>query len=542
MLLSLGRAALARAALVSTSQARCTVAVACTAWSETVAVVLASSLLLLAMTLPAFQSFFIAEDFIHPGLYYAHGQDFWRALLSPSDGIFFRPVVFANNLFWMSLLPLDPLAHHIRNFAYTVVNLVLLHRILAYLVASPVARGMALLFFALSKVHLTTIGYINVYDSIVMLMLLLLTVLCFLRYSTYHRITDYALGLLFCGLSIFTKDYGLVVTMVVAGLAAFADLTPGPWRARVRWWSPRLVPLAGLVVAYLAVRYSVVGFVPSGNPVYSPALSPDVAARKLLVFTSTLWNVSFTDPGLSGSGGVLSGLVTAWIGPQSWTRGIELPVYLLGMALLVGTAALGWRAGRVQLFPLAWIAAYFGPTFLTRNVQLYYGYEPLAGLAVLLGIWLDCASRHRTTDIARRLPRLWTIALVVLGINGAVSNYASRYSWQERGDAAHGVWQTALVPRRDTALESVTFLTGCQPVWQWTLTADGKGPMIPLLLGRPELLVQVLDTRMPVSGGVHADPAHLVIDLDDGDATYDRAGTPVPAADRPILSGATCLQ
>ena len=53
---------------------------------------------------------------------------------------------------------------------------------------------MGLALFAISKVHLTAIGYVTVFESIQSLTLLLATIWCLLRYRAWGRRRDYALG------------------------------------------------------------------------------------------------------------------------------------------------------------------------------------------------------------------------------------------------------------------------------------------------------------------------------------------------------------
>jgi hypothetical protein len=293
---------------------------------------------------------------------------------------------------------------------FSVLNLILLHRLLVWLVASRAARVLALGLFTLSKVHLTTIGYIDIYDSILLLMLTLMTALFFVRYIARRRVLDYGLGLDCCGLCIFSKDYGLVVVGMVVALVS-SRLGPDEWRTGGRRWALRLVPSLAMALAYLGVRYAVVGSLPLSNPSYTPRLSLDVIALKTVLFTSTLGNLSaptgylsLADQQESGAGGLGDWLVLTRPRLGQYAGWVEPALYAGFVALVLLTLMLGRRAGRTLLFPLAWAALYLGPTLLVRNVQLYYMYESLAGAAVLLGVCLDHAGR--------RLVGVWGVALV----------------------------------------------------------------------------------------------------------------------------------
>src|SRR5439155_12865230 len=63
--------------------------------------------------------------------------------------------------------------------------------------------------------------------------------------------------------------------------------------------------------------------------------------------------------------------------------------YVPYVAFLVLTAVslLARRNVRPVVFVgLLWIAVYLGPTALTRNMQMYYFYEPLAGAVIILAV------------------------------------------------------------------------------------------------------------------------------------------------------------
>jgi hypothetical protein len=504
-------------------------------WRETRLFVGAGGLLLLAMTLPAFRTFFFAENFEYLGLYQTRCGDFWRALLGPTNRIFFRPVFFASSLPWYYVLPLEPWAYHLRNFAFSVVNLLLLHRVLLGLVASRRARAAAFFLFALSKVHLTVVGYINIFDAAVSLMLLLATVLFFLRFAAGRRRLDYSFGLLFCLLSIFAKDYGLAITLVVVALAISYGLSRDDWRGDALWWARRLLPLPLMVLLYLSLRYAAVGPLPTDDPVYSPQLSFEVAAIKLLIFTSTLGNLSFAANGITGASGLgawltadagplgpwLSRMVRGNIARVSWGDAAQ---HVALMALLVVTL---WRthrgAGLRLLCPLVWIAAYLGPTLLTRNLQMYYNYEPLAGAAVLLGVCLDGAGR--------RLLGAWAAALLVVGANGAVSNYASHYGWQYVADSALRARRPVVEAYRGRELESVTFATAERGLWQFALGGEGY-PLLPVLTGRPGLEVRFVSREELPALAARADASNPVFDIDQGFAAHPAHAQPSRATAR----------
>lgn len=481
-----------------------------------------AGLLLLVMTYPAFKTFFISENFEYLGQYHAHYHSFWRALLSPTNHIFFRPVFFAASLPWYYILPLEPWTHHLRNFAFSVVNLLLLHRVLVRLVIARYARLLAFFLFAVSKIHMTTIGYINIFDTTISLMLLLTTILFFLRYIAHRRKLDYGLGLLFCFLSIFSKDYGLVVVIVVTALVASYGLKWSSWKTDTLYWMRRLSPLPVMLLVYLGMRYAVVGPLPTSDPIYSPQLSLSLALTKLLIFTSSLGNLSFAVNGITGASGLgrwltmdagrfgplLSEIVQGTITRVSWGDAVQ---YLLFLALLFMTMAGGRRAGRIMLFPLIWVAVYLGPTLLIRNLQIYYNYESLAGVAVFLGLCLD--------RVNRRMLSVWGVAMIVIGINGLISNYSSLYGWQYVANLAQKARQPVIDAYRGRLIESLTFATTEKNLWQFALGSDNY-PMLPEMMKVPALRIRYISQKELQTQRVQANATNLLFDVDNNFTEY----------------------
>lgn len=502
-------------------------------WRETSLLVVIGSVLLFMMTLPSFRTFFVAENFEYLGQYQTHGASFWRAIASPTNRIFFRPVFFTASLPWYYVLPLEPWAYHLRNYAFTVINLLLLHRVLVRMVESRRARLLSFFFFALSKIHLTTIGYINIFDATVMLMLLLTTILFFLRYIAGRRERDYALALVFCALSIFSKDYGLVIVFVVIALVACYGVKAGRWRGDSIWWVRRLSPLLPVVFLYLGLRYAIVGPLPASDPIYAPQLRFGLSVVKLLVFTSTLGNLSFAANGISGASGIGTWLTVSAGGAGAWLSKTlyeadtpiiswaDILLYVGLMVLMVFTIARVRRtAGHRLLFPLIWIMVYFAPTLLTRNMQMYYNYEPLAGAAVLLGICLD--------RVNRRILKTWSVVIIIIGINGVISNYTSLYGWQFVARGAQKIERPLVETYRGRFIESVTFSASQKPLWQFTF-GNSDYPLIAAMMKLPELKVKYISSDEANARLAQMSSAELLVDIDNNFLVYS-GRRPTPAS------------
>ncbi|MCS7312994.1 MAG: hypothetical protein NZ742_08805 [Acidobacteria bacterium] len=374
--------------------------------------------------------------------------------------------------------------------------------ILGRLGVSRKAHVFSILGFALSKIHLTLIGYIAVYYALIGLFLLLSTLLFFLRFMESRRVLDYVLSVGSFGLLIHVRDSHFVGLGVVATLgwvygvrfrrelkrdAASVD---GPehdaWRrgATYSQWILYLVPFTLLVIAYGVLRYMVVGPPPPNHPTYTPRLSLKEIVVKASFLVAAGANVSWTDDGAMGAPGL-----GRWLAFRlsSETVPVAFGDILLGgawgglcAALIV--SALRRGAGRSLLFPLSWVVLYFLPTVLTQNRQIYYMQESLAGLAVLLAIGLDHAGPY--------LRRLWGGALVVTAVNGLVSNYTSSYHWQFAARQVERAYQAVRASYTDRPPRSVTLATRSKSFWYWALLA---GPVLPYVLHQDDLVVRVVD-------------------------------------------------
>lgn len=423
---------------------------------ETFALSSLGSLLILLNSLPAFRYYFFAEDFVYLRIYNLHHQQLLKAAFSPQGGIFFRPGFFLASLVWHFVLPPEPMYYHLRNFAFCVVSLVLLHRVLLKVVLSRTARVIALLLFASSKMFLTIIGYINAYETSVLLIAGLLTVLFWLRYIENRRALDYALALTFCLICCFTKDNGVAVIGLMAACVISLAPKPDDVIGEARYWATRYLPAVVIAAVYLTLRYFLTGPISTENAVYSPRLSLSNAIWQTKGFLATVGNLTLTNPGQMGKSG-LSGLLT---GGSTAIEAI-LCTALWGLILL--TLWQGLSAGRRLILPAIWIALYLSPIFLIRNHQVYYYQDSLLGFVLLIGICLDRV----------RLPLVvvWCLVVAVVGINGFVSNRRSYYDWQYSADYVEQLKPKFEDWRRNNPPASVTYVSPPELIdlTRWTL-------------------------------------------------------------------------
>lgn len=460
-------------------------------WRESALWTAIAAALVILLARRGITTYFFAEAFVYLGSYHAAGDSFLQFLLRPHAAVFYRPSIWGVNLAWNLIAPPDALVYHLRNVALIVVNALLLHRLLLRLVPDRFGRGVAMLFYAVSKVHLTTIGYVATFSTILVLFATLSMLVAFCRWLEERRTIDFVSLLFFAAFLTFSKDYGGVAIALLPLLAweRGADV-----RRTMRLLA---LPLVVIVVAYAGLRMHASPLPPLGD--YEPRVELRVIARKGVQAASTLANLSlFETEGRTGARGV-----TRLIWPDD-SRAGRIAEGVVLLAFLAFTAALVARGGArapLIVFCFAWGALFFLPTLLGRNEQLYYHNDVVTAAAVLIGA--SSSSRWRSATV---------VMLMLLALNAEVSQRSMRYSWYEISEEVRPV--EAVVQRcRAEPIERITFVASDRPRWDFALRA---GPFVETLCGRPRLEVQVVDRRM-----FRGTDSGIVVDVDRWRATKD---------------------
>lgn len=454
-------------------------------WRETALWTLVAALLVAWLARKGITTYFFAEAFAYLHSYREAGDSFLGALVRPHALIFFRPSIWAVNLAWNLVAPPDALLYHLRNLTFIVLNALLLHRLLLRLVPDRFGRGVAMAFYAISKVHLTTIGYVATFSTILLLFATLSMFLAFCRWLEERRRVDLVGTIFFAAFLVFSKDYGAVAVILLPFLAWARGAEV---RTAIR---PFVIPLVSLIVLYAGIRAWVAPAPPHG--LYEPRVDARVFARKTVQAATTLANLSlFETEGRTGARGL-----TRLVWPDDSRDGrVAEGIVLLAFFAFLG--ALLWRArSPVALiaFCVAWGGLFFAPTLLGRNEQLYYHNDLVAAAAVLLG-----AS-------ARMWRPLIAGVLVALALNAEVSQRSMRYSWYDLSEALRPL-EGIVANYRTVPVTSVVFIAGDPAPWDFALRS---GPLVETLFGRPELEVRVVG-RGEDGWGEGA----LVIDVDRG--------------------------
>ena len=450
-------------------------------WRETALWTFVAAVLVAWLTRKGITTYFFAEAFVYLGSYRDAGNSFLGALMRPHAAIFFRPSIWAVNLAWNLIAPADALLYHLRNVALVVINATLLHRLLLRLVPDRFGRGVAMAFYAISKVHLTTIGYVATFSTILLLFATLSMLVAFCRWLERRRWIDFAVTLFFAAFLVFSKDYGAVAIALLPLLA---------WTRGAEVWRvmrPFAIPLLMLIVAYIGIRAWVAPAPAHG--LYEPRVDARVFARKTIQAAATLANVSlFETEGRTGARGVTR---LVWADDSRGGRIAEGVVLLAFFAFAIVLIARARPPLALVVFCVAWGALFFAPTLLGRNEQLYYHNDLVAAFAVLLGA--SAAWRRLTVAV-----------LIVLALNAEVSQRSMRYTWYELSEA---LWP--LERYRTATVDRVVFITDDQAKWDFAIRADGNAPFVQTLFARPDLQVSVFDRR-----AFRGEEGALVIDID----------------------------
>lgn len=457
---------------------------------ESAAIIGASAVAILVLSFPAFSGFFIAEDFTYLGLYRSAGNHFLAGILTPFQHLFFRPSAAAWYLIFNHFLPVAPWAHHLRNFLTTVAATALLYALSRRLVASPVARGAGVAFFAISKVHLTTIGYINCNDSIMSLIQIEATLWFLLVYFQTGRPRFLYFSYVPYTLEVFSRDYGIAIFAVVATAVLVQSRYVETPR---RFVASRLAPFVGIGGVYFLVRTIVLHGETIGNsPYYHLTVSPGPILHRAWIFAGNLFNVSLATVEVTGSGSFATLLHRVAPGVVRETRPWDAVFVVLASAFVIAMILGALLRDQRLWIPIVWTAAFIGPSFLIANIQMYYVLEPLAGVALALALVLGTLRRRYWT-------RAWVVVLGIAAINTAVENRSvGVYSWRFCADAARRSYDEAIRPYLGKTIRSWTLFVPEErqlDFWRYTLTADGSTPMIPALLNLPDLQAKVMLAR-----------------------------------------------
>lgn len=418
-------------------------------FSETLIVIGVCALVIYFFNGPAFEPFFLGEDFNAWTMYIAADKNFIKAIFTPLY-TFLRPSAYAGILATQLVLPWDPLVHHWRNFLILILCVWILYRIMLRLTDRRSARLMAVTFFVIAKVNFSAIGLINLVELLFTVAYALCTFLFLLRYFQQGRMVDYCIGLGLFALCAFARDSNVMFFFVVAAMFALygLELRRRGEPAHIPM-SVQLLPFLSLVVAYVVVRMKLGVQSPpiGGDHPYALHFEFWHVASRIYYFLGNLANLSFDLPAVTGQGDLAT-----WLQAPDAIRYAYYGV-LVGAVLITLFVALitCLRSDFAVVIPLIWAGALLAPSFLIGNRQPYYAFEPILALCLSMAMIFD-----RAIPIRPKLVPIWLCLLAFIGVNGFVSSRVGPdYAWLWVTQRMAHLYKEVIVPNRSEPVENL---------------------------------------------------------------------------------------
>lgn len=425
---------------------------------EAIAWPIVAGLALIILNQRAFDNFFFGEDFITRTLYLDANNNLIGGILTPfgiGSAKFFRPTAIVWSMATQLVLPWDPWLHHLRNLVLSLINIVVLHRVLLQISDRPEIRLLALLFFSVSAIHFTIIGLINCVDNAGTLLLTLVMALFTLRALRSGRASDTVLALLFYASACFARDYSLVVGVFLVTAAAVPDLLVKDSVVSLRWRRGFASGTVAVAAAYLLVRTAIAGWPRPGEGGTGYGMSLDIAvlSERVLAFVGIVFNLPVVERYRDALGfGVFNRIL-----PEAIARSPMLAGSLLAVCLLVTIATIiaAMRRNRRVIAVLLWPTALVAPPLLIANMQPYYAYEGAAFAAVALAVLLTQAR-----DLRRYLVPTWAAIVCLMCAAHALADARPTDFWWGRHSAAVAALdRDVLSKHRGQQLSRLTVIT-----------------------------------------------------------------------------------
>jgi hypothetical protein len=403
-----------------------------------------ASAVLVGLLYPVFNNFFYGDDWNDFVLYLRSDGNFVRAIFTPSPP-FFRPAAYAWVIASQLVLPWNTTVHYGWVVLLTLVNVYLLYQIMQLLTRSVAARVLGIALFVFSKLHVTLVGVPLLLEMVVQLMHFLMALLGLLLYVRIGRTRYLAVSVAAFTLCVFSRDASILLLAPIFAIVALRH--KNPWCALSRAQMIREIHPFGIVALfYLVVRFSIMP--PIGQDGYAIGFSAERMARKTAEVIGNVVNLSV--PVNSSNGIDLAWFLPPGVGEKARVTGL-----LLSIALLVWTAIIAFRGKRLALFCVVWAGAVILPTLAIGISAVYYSYELVAALAVMVAVAADQENRFQGA-----LRVAWVVVLSGVAVGAYFHNQnLNHLGWYYSGELAKRVYADIVAPNQKAKIKSMVIVT-----------------------------------------------------------------------------------
>ena len=361
---------------------------------ENLIIFLLSLMFISILNLPVWKDYMHSEDLYALGLYSYNNNNLLTTIFSPFGDLFFR----SSDLLWgitlESLFNGNPNTLRIFNLLLTCFTIVLFNIILKKFKINTKARILGIIFFILSKVHFTTIGYLSAYEVMVTTIHQELTLLFLIIGIGYKnkawRIKRkyYLLSLFFFFITVLSRDASFLFIITIT---VFIYVASYQYRNRIKKIFLLTAPFFTIILLYFVLRYLTIGpqgFGIGNNNYYSININPKDILNKLWIFIGNTFNLPFGYKESFGIGSAFSLLIKMGVRPVL-IRILDYSFLCFGILGILLIFVKGVKNKKIILLPFSWLLASFIPLLLIPTYRIYYLYSSFIGVAFIISFILN---------------------------------------------------------------------------------------------------------------------------------------------------------
>jgi tetratricopeptide (TPR) repeat protein len=330
--------------------------------------------------------------------------------------------------------------------------------------------------FAVHPVQSESVAWISGLVNPLSAITMFATFYYYMEYREKRRIAALVTGIILFAISALTKESSLALVAIIAACELFIFNRDSAWSAKFKYAVTRTLPFACVMIAYLALRYSVLGIL-AGTP--KNGNFPDDQSLTIMDNLLTLPAVLVAYMKL-----VLVPFNLSLLYDFGYTRSIGFGNFWLPLAVvLIVASGFAWAWKRVPGASIAivWITIPILPHLNTRaffSEELFhdrYLYISIAGVGLLVGLVLNYMAERNLLRLQEPdLAKVAALVLTVLCFLTVVQNrhwQSSAAMWQQAAKSAPNTrevqlalgWMAEMKGEAQTALQHYDAALRIQP-------------------------------------------------------------------------------